>query len=495
MQKSIIDKQKIFDDYDGFSKAKKINKSAKILKIIAFALFIVMSALLLFFAPRTIFAQSLLPFNSLRFFFNFDSFGIQQLNILILFRMFLLGFVFIFSFYKNFINISLNQHYIKKYYLWFAAYLSLSIASFLLFFLYFENLPVKLVHLSLILVALYLINLGYSIQSMHIKMKSEPLVYKNRNILIITSISQLISLGLVLGFVYGWNHSSRVPNFLFQANSFYTKMVNLFTVRSISNLLAIIAISLLFALLVVGNSFERINLLTQKGNAKLYLKNLIILNLGLAFVAFLWLIRMFPLVLDDTNVLKIPLQRNYLYLLQIIIPVTVLGIYAFLVYSKNKKIQGTLKHNLFLAIAQSIIWFSLLIINVNSQDEKINIINLFFSAIAAIAIISLYFIRIKSANNFSNIFIVVLLMSIITTLLIFAVNHLLIEKSNANYLFYVINSNISIHAIMIVVTFTISLIFLLSNISYLTHILFRVKNNQLINQSEIKVSKEFRNEK
>ncbi|AXE60533.1 hypothetical protein DA803_00250 [[Mycoplasma] phocae] len=495
MQKQIVEKQEIFDDYNGFSLTKKINRTAKILKIVTFALFITMSALLLFFAPRALFAQSLLPFQSLRFFFNFDSFGIQQLNILILFRLFLLGFVFIFSFYKNFINLSLNQHYIKKYSLWYTAYLLLSMASFFSFFLYFERLPINLVHLSLILVFVYLINLGYSIQNIHTKMKSEPLVYKNKNILIITSVSQLISLGIFLGIAYGWTYSSRVPNLLFQGNSFYTRMINLFTVRSFVNLISIIGISLLIAVLLVGNNFERINLLTQKGNAKIYLKNLIILNLGLVFVAFLWLIRMFALTLDDTNVLKLELQRNYLYLLQIIIPLSVVGVYSYLVYSKNKKIQGVLKHNLFLAIAQVTIWFSLLIVNISSQDEKINIINLFFSGLGAIVVITLYFIRIKLANNFSNIFVIILLVSIITTLLIFSTNHLLIEKNNANYLFYVINSNITIHAIMIMVTFIISLIFLLANISYLIYIIFKVKNNQLLNQSEIKISKEFTNEK
>gem|GEM_PF-4732992 len=66
----------------------------------------------------------------------------------------------------------------------------LSLTSYTLFFSYFKILPSKLFAISFILIALYIINFSYEIFNFLIQRKTNPLLYKNKNILIISLIFQ-----------------------------------------------------------------------------------------------------------------------------------------------------------------------------------------------------------------------------------------------------------------------------------------------------------------
>ncbi|WP_373597879.1 MSC_0624 family F1-like ATPase-associated membrane protein [Metamycoplasma equirhinis] len=479
MKDSFTVSQKIYDDYQNNVVVIKNNNIIRALKITLFSVFVVSLTVLLFFSERTIFAAGknrIIP--SLVHFFNFQSYSSQQLNTVILFRFSVLGFVFLYSIYKNFINISFNKIYIKKYIVWFFAYLALTITSVLMMFLYFEKYPNKLLNLLFLLAVTFLINLGYSIQTFLLKRKSEPLVYKNRVILIITMTSQGILLLTICALAILWVKSAKYSNFLFEYNKFWNLVSQLFSVRKFTNLLIIIFAAIFAGLLIFGINYERINILINKDNAKIYLKNYIVLTFSLILIALFWFIRTLFYKVSNGNYLGVKSDKQYLYLLLIPMAILIAIGYFVLIFSKKIKTRGILKQNIYLTVTQSLLWLALAFCSINANDNTVIMINLM--AITLISIIIFAFYNLKNKNNtiLSYIYMWIKLATIATAILVFAANRLLISQKN--YLFYTINSAINIHNIMLLLSFTISITFLAINLIKTIYVILKIKNISLL---------------
>lgn len=124
---------KLIYDNEVINQSNGNSKIKKTLNYLLLSLTVILSTLLLIFSDRTILAEKMLIPSSLKYFFNFQSQSLEQLNALIIFRFLVFGFVFVYSIAKNYNNLYSNKQIAKKYISWYCIYLSLTIISFGLF--------------------------------------------------------------------------------------------------------------------------------------------------------------------------------------------------------------------------------------------------------------------------------------------------------------------------------------------------------------------------
>ncbi|SGA02979.1 Uncharacterised protein [Mycoplasmopsis arginini] len=115
MVNSQVKEKKIYDDFESMLNNKKKNSLVTTLKLILISFFVVLSGLILFFAPTTIFSNKLFFKSNIEYFLEFSSLTNERINYLALFRLFLLISIFIYTITKNFSNIFTHKESTKKY--------------------------------------------------------------------------------------------------------------------------------------------------------------------------------------------------------------------------------------------------------------------------------------------------------------------------------------------------------------------------------------------
>ena len=105
MNETNILHNKLIYDNEVINQSNGNSKIKKTLNYLLLSLTVILSTLLLIFSDRTILAEKMLIPSSLKYFFNFQSQSLEQLNALIIFRFLVFGFVFVYSIANNYNNL------------------------------------------------------------------------------------------------------------------------------------------------------------------------------------------------------------------------------------------------------------------------------------------------------------------------------------------------------------------------------------------------------
>lgn len=454
MNESNILHNKLIYDNEVINQSNGNSKIKKTLNYLLLSLTVILSTLLLIFSDRTILAEKMLIPNSLKYFFNFQSQSLEQLNALIIFRFLVFGFVFVYSIAKNYNNLYSNKQTAKKYISWYCIYLSLTFISFGLFFGYFEILPSKIVNISLLLLVLFLVNLSYSITNYFQKIKLEPLLYRSKNVLIIPIVSQFILTIIFIALPYIWIYLGQSKDLIFYGNTFFNKLNNLLTVKSIGNVFILFFISLVLITLIVGANYSTINLIINKKYNFELLKNKLYLLACFVISFLLWYIRLFAYKHNLLDIFSNNPKIEYAYLTNITFIFIVLIVNIFINFYKKIQIKGSLNNLLLFITSQILIWLSVVAISILNNNAFIITLNVFFASLASTVLLVVFLIRNKKIN------IVMLIMSIVLILLIqpilfsFGINYLLTSEKYSNYLFMTIFSKLSLIQIILITNLT-----------------------------------------
>lgn len=484
MDKTNVLTDKLIYDNEIINQANNNSKIKRILNYLLLSLAIVLSSLLLIFSDQTILAEKMLIPKSLKYFFNFQSQALEQLNSLIIFRFLIIGFVFLYSIIKNYNNLYWNKPIMKKYLVWYFLYLSLTIISFGLFFGYFEIFPSKIVNISLLLLALFIVNFSYLITNYFQMLKLEPILYRNKSVLIVPIVSQFI---LTLSFIvipYAWVYSGQTKDLIFYGNSFYTKISNLFAVRNISNLFILFFIFLLLLVLVIGANYQTINLIINKKYDSYLLKNKIYLLSCFVISLLIWYLRLFAYKHNLPNIHDKNLKLEYLYLINIAFVSIVFFVNVFINFYKKIQIKGSLNNSLLFISSQIIIWLSVTFVSVLSYDAFIITMNVFFVSLISIVLFIVFWIKNKKISIPMLIMLLTLIILFQFILFSFGINYLLTSEKYSNCLFMTIFSKLNLVQIILIINLTFLLGILTFILAKFFIVTIKIRKNKVKENNE-----------
>ncbi|WP_373436763.1 MSC_0624 family F1-like ATPase-associated membrane protein [Metamycoplasma equirhinis] len=490
-----LEETRIFNDYHAFSKNKKGNLDVFIYKIILLTVLVLGCLSVLLFIRDSFFAQKMFANWEIKDFLKFDSNENIQKNTLIFTRFFLLAFVFFYTISKNFMNLYFQKEKIKKYWPWFTLYLSMSIASIVLTFTYFESNPAKSVYLFIILVPVFIINLVYSSYIFNLKRKTDPNSQNNLTSLIITNISQFLLLALVIVGAFSWvfGASSKVANseMLFKDNTFFNYWKNLLSIKKTKSFFLIFIAATIILSLLFGVNADRISFITFKVKKDEYFKNSIILSLSILTTVIFWLVRIFFIRFDEISVLGKKFQ-NLIYLVEILFATLVVTGYMLFQFLNRLKTNSHVINTIAISFSEALLWVSLLITTFLSRHNNlVNLINLLFVSLASIAIVGAYYAKTNEYNFGIATFIKLGLISISLTIIIFGLNQILLSENNLTFL--IIDSNLEITQIFLVISAIVWTVFLLASTLWLIIVANKItffKNKHTENEERIKYEEE-----
>ncbi|UUD35108.1 hypothetical protein NPA07_04870 [Mycoplasmopsis caviae] len=457
-------KNKIFDNYEILMDNQKKSNLIRIYKIIILTLTALFSFFIWIFVEHSIMGKSL--FKSLGrtfyYFLNFEDSIVEGANALILFKNAILLSALFYSLLKNFMNLYFQKELVKKYWIWFALYSSISISAFICMFAINSQKPTVIFSLAYIFIPLFLINIAYEVNLFIYKSKSDPINFSKKTPMIISLVSQGLIVFFILLTLNLWNSSSKVQNFLFHNNSFNSFFKHLFSLKSATNLTIIIFLFLGISLLLFGCFVQKILFLINKQYTKEYFRYQIQFLLAILLSLVFWFISTFAIKPKDANILvKGENKNNYWFLFEILFAILILSIYCAITFRRQFKTKGTLLNTIYLSSLLFVLWLSLAIINFYTNNSIVNLVNVFVVSLCSIIMISIYYLR-KSENNiWTSMFIATFIMANITTLVIFGINQILLGYSN--YAFNVVDSKLYITQILIIIQLSIIFTLMLVN--------------------------------
>lgn len=457
-----INQKLIYDDEYSIKNQQKNNILNKVLKYLLIVISLVFITTLLIFSEKTLFANKMLLSNSLNSFFDFSSPRNQQLNFLIIYRFLILSFVLFYSLVKGFANLYWHKVTIKKYIPFYFLYLLLSLTSYTLFFSYFKILPSKLFTISFILIALYIINFSYEIFNFLIQRKTNPLLYKNKNILIISLTFQGILTILFVAISFVWINLGINKDILFVGNKFYETIRDILTIKSASNFVIIVLTFLVLITFIVLSNIKFFALLINKKYDKFYLKNQLLFLLVLFGAVFIWILRIFAYKHNNENISIGSSKATWIYIFQSVFAIVVFIVYMVVSFQKRFEMKSSFRSWLNLAIFQIVLALSLLLTTLFNTNSIVSLINVAVTATTQIVIL---FVFVKQNKNISLLLLIIIKLAIISSILIFAIigfNYILTADGNENYLFSIIKSRMNIIQIILLLNFSIAFIMALS---------------------------------
>ncbi|MBN4089661.1 MSC_0624 family F1-like ATPase-associated membrane protein [Mycoplasma enhydrae] len=486
METNVIEDKKIYDDFGSLADNKKKNSITLLLKILLLSVFALSSLLLLFLAPQSLFANRLFINKDIQYFLVFTNPATERINYLVLFRMFFLIGIFIYTIAKNFSNILDNKVNTKKYIPWFVIYLLFSLISVTLLFSFFKNDTMSYYYLSYFSVFVLACDISYSVYTYKLKRKTNPLVYKSKTPTIISITSRII---LVLSFLITisvWIFSIKGDKFDFLNNNIVHKtFIDLFNKRDIKNLFLNILLFLFLVLVICGINIERIIIVTSKKHNFADTKEKILLWIVFGFVGLIWFTRAI-FYKNSTTIIDTKINsNNYLYLIGLLGIFIAFSFYVTLNFAKKLKLRGSLAKTVTMSFSLVVIWIIASLTALKSSGLLVNNIMTLFAALSTLIIICIYKWNNNSESLYVAIFIKLIAIMVGTTLILNGINSLLLANNNES--FYHINSILSLNQIFIITTLSLVFAFSISVLINLMVVLFKLtKKNKTKAISEAK---------
>lgn len=214
--------KKIYDNYENLMENSKNNFIVRIYKLVILGLIALATLMILIFAKQTIMGEKIWKSinRNISSFLSFEDPTTEQANTVILFKTTLLLFALYYCLIKNYLNLHIQKDLIKKYYIWFSLYSSMSLISFVLLFTYNSAYPFANFCLLFLLIPLYLINMAQRLYLHFFKAKTDPINYGNKIYLILPLVSQGFLVASILAIFFAWNASAQMKNILFYQNKF-----------------------------------------------------------------------------------------------------------------------------------------------------------------------------------------------------------------------------------------------------------------------------------
>ncbi|MDZ7293487.1 MSC_0624 family F1-like ATPase-associated membrane protein [Mycoplasmopsis pulmonis] len=485
-----ISEKKIYSKHLILENKKLLLKFYKSTILVLFAICFI---LIFFLYEKTIF-NATKDFD-IPIFLNFKNLFDKQFNYVIFYKTFILIFVLVYSIKKNYSSVHFQRESIKNYWIWFLLYLSFSISSLALLIFFnpynkinanstidvYASVVQSYFDLIYIFVPLIVLNIAYFLYLNFQNKKTNPIFFKSRWIGILSLISQIILFGLFYTFSYAFLKGPSIPGFLFHENKFYDYLVQIFEVKKTSNLLIMTFASLALLILLVLVNLQNIVFLMSKQFTNEYFKNQISLNMAIYVAVLIWFIRILFIKVDFSIVPgNYNLQWVYL-LVQVAVLLALLVINIFLQYWNKKLSSSNLISILYLSFFTSLMWISYYLVTLFIDNPLQKNIHLLSTSLISAINVGFFVFKNKSSENHNMIFILIFLVSSITTLVFAGLQVILLNKQN--YAFYAINSQISLDEIFVLVNIAfISLLFLVSFVKTI-YIAARFQNKNMKTQS------------
>lgn len=463
MVNSQVKEKKIYDDFESMLNNKKKNSLVTTLKLILISFFVLLSGLILFFAPTTIFSNKLFFKSNIEYFLEFSSLTNERINYLALFRLFLLISIFIYTITKNFSNIFTHKESTKKYIPWFVIYLLFSVVSVILLFTFFKQGTMHYYALSFISIPLLLIDISYSIYTYKLKRKTNPLVYKNKKAIIISIFSRitLVLTFIIILSIWVFSIKGDKDDFL-NNNIVHQFFVNMFSKKDTKNLFYIIMFFLIISLLVLGINFERIMLIASKQNKNTDTREKLLLYIALTFTSLIWFIRaLFYKKSSDVIIADSP-SKNYLYLIGLIFISLIFLSYVLVNFVRKLIIKGVLLNTFFTGFILTLIWIVTAIVSLKNQEIIVTNITILFASLFSVISLLIYKFKTTNESIYVSIFLKLIVSLIVSTLIINGLNALLLANNNQS--FYNISSLLSLDQIFVISTLVLLFTFNIATI-------------------------------
>ncbi|PYF43605.1 MSC_0624 family F1-like ATPase-associated membrane protein [Metamycoplasma alkalescens] len=451
MQTNSITNKKIYDDFESMLNNKKRNSFIWMLKIILISFFVLASGLILFFAPLTLFSKKLFLNQNIQWFLVFSNPTLERINYLALFRVFLLMGIFFYTFIKNFSNTIEQKEAGKKYLGWFVTYLVFSLTALVLLFTFFRQNTLDYYFLALISIPLLILDLAYSIYKYKLKRKTDPLIHKNKNLVIISNVARgiLVFSFLIILSIWVFSIKGNKNDFL-NNNIMHNFFLNMFSQRDVKNLIYLILFLIFLAIILFGIKIEKIILAITKQNKNNNFKEKIILYLFLGFVVFLWFIRTFFYKNANDIIVANKEPQTYLYLIGLGIIVFLFIWYLLINFIKKFKVRGLLVNNIILGFMLGLIWI-IVLINVLVFKNKLETnLSILFGGFFSLVILLIHRLKIANESYYVAMFLEIIIILMLATLLISGLNSILLANNNQS--FYNVSSKLSLEQIFVITT-------------------------------------------
>ncbi|WP_044286254.1 MSC_0624 family F1-like ATPase-associated membrane protein [Mycoplasmopsis canis] len=448
MTNDLFEKKRIYVNYGSQISSKSRNEWIFIYKIILILFFFSGILTLFLKLDSSLFPQFLVKSNRgslpLQDFISFETPLKQQNNAIVLIRFTILSFVFLFSIFKNFTNINTQKERIKHYLIFYILYLSLSIISFTLFFTFISKTneqgtlikyePYQYLQLIFLLIPLAIVNTLFEIYNYLIKRKSDPILYKSSIPLIIQIASQTLLLAFVLINFGLWIKYSR-EGLLFRdtpqnEQKYWNFIEEIFNIKSLKNLLIVIASFALIVFLIIGSNAIKLQRLSEKNIYKAQDKDRFLLSVIFLIVSIIWL---------STLLFKEPIKYSlsgpeYKYNLKnsfvVILSAFVTLLYFLVSYLKFTKTKNPIGLSVRFAVVQLLIWIPMMISVITVDNSNINLINLLVASIFSLVTFIHYMLTNKFIQKTTFALLSLLFASKIIFILILGLNHVLLGNNN-----------------------------------------------------------------
>ncbi|MBN3534741.1 MSC_0624 family F1-like ATPase-associated membrane protein [Mycoplasma procyoni] len=468
-----------------------------ILKYILIFLLVVGSLFIFTFYQRTILGSV----NTAALLFDFNDANRRQLNFLVLLRVSILSFVFIYSIFKNYINLILNKELISKYWYFYIAYVLFTLASFILFFAFTiytgnqqeflvqynfpdPNLVYSVFGLSFIFLPLVLLNAGYHTFIYLEQRKTNPLLKLNLISLIASAVAQLLLFITGILLFYFFIEKDQNTYRVLDKSTLYKFFDQIFEVKQATNIVTIIFGTLGLTILVLLANAHKILVLLSKYYSTLFFKNLILLYFILLSTALLWFIIVMSLEQGIKNAIDAPQTVAVLAVsLAVVISLLITTAFVLSQFLRQIQIKGSLYNTMFFGATQSLIWLIAFILFGFSSSKETNIVMIFFSSLFSIITTVSFAIKQKNITFYSMFFSLMIVGSNI--LLLFATGFNQILLSQQNYYLSAINEHFSTIDLFVLFAIIASVMIMLSTFADLLFSIFKnYKYNQKAKQTQ-----------
>ncbi|QKT05372.1 hypothetical protein HTZ87_01500 [Mycoplasma sp. OR1901] len=449
--------------------------------------------------------------------FKFDD-QYREQNAVILVRFSTLMFVFLFSIFKNYKNISTQKEKMKHYVFFYVAYLLLSIASVVLMFTYtYWNNYIELesgevvtqivpyewnqiLSLTLILIPLLLINVAFEVYNYIYKRKSEPLLYSSVTSFVIQIVSQFLLVLAVIIIAQLWANPTLIeagtqevtlesgevevktitkPVFMFQDNATWTQIETLFTTKKPLNLFIIIILFVVFGFLILGSNIRSLSKLSEKNLLSRNNKDKFILSITLFLSMLIYLVYV-AITTDINQVFNVIGDKNvydlaYLSIIGIALVITI--IYFVILSSRKNKFKSYITNTIILSITQTLLWTLLVISSALLSDKTDwNIYNIIVISTLSIAIYIHYLLKNKTLSKMTSTLIFVSIFVQTILMFIFGLNQILL--SNENFVLISVPTFLPLFKLMSIFNFVIVFAFLMYIVIYSMYTLTKIEKDK-----------------
>lgn len=392
---------------------KKSNHFYSILSYLPYLLLFIGTLIILFTLPYTL--TNLSIDNKIDYinFLNMDSFVTKHYNWVLIYRFVLLSFVFYYTIIKTINAIRIEREIFDKYVYLFFSYIALGLTALCLLIFYVPKADQvisstwKMYYLSFILIPLLVIEIVNCVFMYMTKRKTEPLVYGQKYIYIVSISFKFIVVFTWLFFAYFFIYMSKFNNKTNQAhtifeNPMYVWFYNLLHVKNVLNFFVLSILFIVVFALISLSFFDNIIIYYIKLEYKRYAKKHIYALLSISLSILIWFIYIMTLN-SDKNTAILATKNNtkwiYWFIANTIIVSGALSLFIYFSFSNKMGNKSILLKTIMMFGTQLIIYLFLLLNALANKNTLSAKINLFITIAASIAVLIIFSIKTKH-NNF-----------------------------------------------------------------------------------------------